>query len=83
METIDFLFFGRALQEYLPSRLLDPSRGVAVPGPEGNALAAEAAVDRVSPNDTPAQQRAKGFSAVDCRVSQRRLAGRAHLCQQR
>lgn len=76
-------FLGRDFQEDLPSRLLDPSHGVVVPGPEGNVLAAEAAVDRVNPNDTPAQQRAKGFSAVDCRVSQRRRAGRAHLCQQR
>lgn len=45
-------------------------------------LAAEAAVNRVNPNDTGAQQRAKGFSAVDFRVSQRRFAGRAYLCQQ-
>lgn len=71
MEIIDFLFFGRVFQEYLPSQLLGPSHGVAVPGPDGNALAAEAAVDRVNPTDTPAQQRAKKFSVVDCRVSQR------------
>lgn len=83
METLDFLFFGRVSHENLPSRLLGPSHGVVIPGLAGNVLAAEAAVDRVNSNDSPAQQRAKGFSAVDCRVSQRRLSGRAHLCQQR
>lgn len=50
-------------------RLLGPSRGVVGPSTEGSVLAAEAAVDRVGSNDTPAQRRAKGFSAVDSRVT--------------